>query len=148
MNAVIPHGADRLARAGELCTCGRPAVVVYLTERFGGVGYCGQPGVSSSPLSEATVAGVRATIVQAARVIEQVGWTQGQSQSLTGAVCIGMAIAIAADGDEDAELHATNAMQALLPWSSLVEWNDELERTQDEVLDLLRFAAAAAGSAA
>ena len=33
---------QRLAGPGELCTCGRPAVTVYLTER-GAFGYCGQP---------------------------------------------------------------------------------------------------------
>ncbi len=26
---------------GERCTCGRPAVTVFLTEKFGRVGYCG-----------------------------------------------------------------------------------------------------------
>jgi hypothetical protein len=33
---------QRLAERGELCTCGRPAVIVYLTGR-GPFGYCGQP---------------------------------------------------------------------------------------------------------
>lgn len=32
---------ERPARPGERCTCGRPAVVVYLTEDFGEVPYCG-----------------------------------------------------------------------------------------------------------
>jgi hypothetical protein len=32
---------ERPARPGELCECGRPAVVVYETERFGDVGWCG-----------------------------------------------------------------------------------------------------------
>jgi hypothetical protein len=32
---------ERPAEPGELCTCGRQAVVVYLTERFGPIGYCG-----------------------------------------------------------------------------------------------------------
>ena len=34
---------QRPARPGEKCKCGRPAVVVYMTERFGEVGYCGIP---------------------------------------------------------------------------------------------------------
>lgn len=33
---------ERPAEPGECCTCGRPAVVVYLTERFGAVGWCGR----------------------------------------------------------------------------------------------------------
>jgi hypothetical protein len=34
---------ERLAVAGELCTCGRPAIVVYLGSVFGPTGYCGIP---------------------------------------------------------------------------------------------------------
>jgi hypothetical protein len=41
----VPYDADRRAEPGELCTCGRPAVVVYLSERWGAVGYCGLSGV-------------------------------------------------------------------------------------------------------
>jgi hypothetical protein len=33
--------AERPARAGELCTCGRPAIVVFVTEEWGEVGWCG-----------------------------------------------------------------------------------------------------------
>jgi hypothetical protein len=29
---------------GQLCSCGRPAVVAWQTARFGSVGYCGVPG--------------------------------------------------------------------------------------------------------
>jgi hypothetical protein len=36
---------ERPSRPGELCTCGRPATVVFLTEMFGEVGHCGLPGV-------------------------------------------------------------------------------------------------------
>jgi hypothetical protein len=32
---------ERRAEPGERCTCGRPAVTVYLTERYGEVGSCG-----------------------------------------------------------------------------------------------------------
>lgn len=37
---------ERPARAGEVCTCGLPATVVYLTESFGEVPYCGQPAAA------------------------------------------------------------------------------------------------------
>lgn len=33
--------SERRAEEGERCTCGRPAVTVFLTERFGEVGWCG-----------------------------------------------------------------------------------------------------------
>ncbi len=33
----------RPAIDGERCSCGRPAVTVYVTEQFGDVGYCGIP---------------------------------------------------------------------------------------------------------
>jgi hypothetical protein len=32
---------ERRAAPGELCTCGRPARLVYITERWGEVGWCG-----------------------------------------------------------------------------------------------------------
>ena len=34
---------ERPAEPGELCTCGRQAIVVFLTERFGPVRWCGVP---------------------------------------------------------------------------------------------------------
>lgn len=37
------YPTDRPARPGEKCGCGRPAVIVYVTEKFGDVGYCGIP---------------------------------------------------------------------------------------------------------
>ena len=37
-----PTPVQRPAEPGERCTCGRPAVIVYLTERRD-VGYCGRP---------------------------------------------------------------------------------------------------------
>lgn len=33
--------AERLARPGELCACGQPAVIVFYTARFGEIPYCG-----------------------------------------------------------------------------------------------------------
>jgi hypothetical protein len=33
---------QRPAEPGELCTCGRPAWIVYLTSTFGPIGYCGR----------------------------------------------------------------------------------------------------------
>jgi hypothetical protein len=33
--------SERPAAAGERCTCGRPAIVVYLGSVFGPTGYCG-----------------------------------------------------------------------------------------------------------
>jgi hypothetical protein len=33
---------ERVAEAGERCTCGRQAVTVYLNEQFGPVGWCGR----------------------------------------------------------------------------------------------------------
>ena len=41
---------QRPARPGELCTCGRPAVVVHLTGRWGPTGWCGiSDGGASGP---------------------------------------------------------------------------------------------------
>jgi hypothetical protein len=38
---VISNVRD--ARPGEACECGRPATVVFVTEPFGDVPYCGIP---------------------------------------------------------------------------------------------------------
>lgn len=37
---IVASTDQRPAEAGELCTCGRQARVVYRTERFGEVGSC------------------------------------------------------------------------------------------------------------
>lgn len=37
---IIALGYGRAPEDGELCTCGRPAVVVYSTREFGDVGSC------------------------------------------------------------------------------------------------------------
>lgn len=41
--------AERAPEPGELCSCGRQAVTVYLTEKFGPVGYCGISNASPLP---------------------------------------------------------------------------------------------------
>ncbi|WP_157430638.1 hypothetical protein [Actinomadura macra] len=38
-----PDPSERPARPGETCTCGHPAVLVYITTNFGEVPYCGVP---------------------------------------------------------------------------------------------------------
>jgi hypothetical protein len=40
---LVAGGAtERPAEPGEVCTCGRPAVTVFLVGRYGPVGYCGR----------------------------------------------------------------------------------------------------------
>jgi len=34
---------QRPAEAGEVCTCGRPAVTVFVGGQYGDTGYCGLP---------------------------------------------------------------------------------------------------------
>ena len=36
------HLSERPAEPGELCTCGRQAVIVYLGTAFGETGWCGR----------------------------------------------------------------------------------------------------------
>jgi hypothetical protein len=43
---------ERLAEPGELCTCGRPAIIVYLGGRYGDTGWCGlSDGGAKGPCS-------------------------------------------------------------------------------------------------
>lgn len=37
----MEQASERGARPGEVCSCGRPAIIVYMTEKFGDVGHCG-----------------------------------------------------------------------------------------------------------
>ena len=48
---MIDQTTERPAEPGELCTCGRQAIVVYLGSIFGPTGYCGIPdgGDQSGP---------------------------------------------------------------------------------------------------
>lgn len=41
---------QRVARPGELCTCGRAAVTVFISEEYGEVGYCGIEGSAANPV--------------------------------------------------------------------------------------------------
>jgi hypothetical protein len=41
---------QRSAEPGELCTCGRQAVIVFHSEEFGDVGYCGIDGAAFDPV--------------------------------------------------------------------------------------------------
>jgi hypothetical protein len=43
------HLSERPAEPGELCTCGRQAVVVYLHGRYGDTGWCGQQDGGRQP---------------------------------------------------------------------------------------------------
>jgi hypothetical protein len=40
---VLAVTRERPAEPGETCDCGRPAVVVFVTARWGDVAYCGVP---------------------------------------------------------------------------------------------------------
>jgi len=37
-----PGASWRYGRPGETCSCGRPALVAYITESWGEVPYCGK----------------------------------------------------------------------------------------------------------
>jgi hypothetical protein len=37
----VPFQADRFARPGERCTCGRPALVAYTRTKYAPFGFCG-----------------------------------------------------------------------------------------------------------
>jgi hypothetical protein len=41
---------QRPAEFGDLCTCGRQAVVVYISEEYGEVGHCGVEGSAAQPI--------------------------------------------------------------------------------------------------
>lgn len=42
--------SERRAEPGELCTCGRQAITVISTDRFGDVGHCGIEGAAFRPV--------------------------------------------------------------------------------------------------
>lgn len=90
----------------------------------------------------ATVAGVRATLTGAVRVLAQVGWTQHMPFDQAGRVCARRAIQIAAD-DPDAAVDALHEVgQFLRPLGlDLVQWNDQYGRRPEHATALLRTVA-------
>ncbi|MDX3232973.1 hypothetical protein [Streptomyces sp. ME19-01-6] len=46
----MTDSTERRAAPGELCTCGRPAIVVYSNAEFGEAGYCGIEGSQARPV--------------------------------------------------------------------------------------------------
>lgn len=44
------HPNERRAEPGELCTCGRPAVIIYFTDH-GDLGHCGRSDGGGSPVT-------------------------------------------------------------------------------------------------
>lgn len=47
---MTDHLTERPAEAGELCTCGRQAIVVFRGSVFGDTGWCGQDlGATEGP---------------------------------------------------------------------------------------------------
>lgn len=47
--AAMTNG-ERRAETGELCTCGRQAILIYSNTRFGDVGWCGINGAATRPV--------------------------------------------------------------------------------------------------
>lgn len=45
----IAYDADEWAQPDDRCSCGRPALVIYLTDTFGRVGFCGIPNARPLP---------------------------------------------------------------------------------------------------
>lgn len=88
-----------------------------------------------------TVAGVQATLRQAAVLLRQVGWTQRGLVDERGRIDLRQALRLAADGDPLAERFAVHAVEDVLDFRvDLVVWNDHPDRTLEQVLDLLRRA--------
>jgi hypothetical protein len=58
---------ERPARPGEVCDCGRPAVVVFVTGRFGDVPYCGVPAADPDEISDEDLTAMAAAEREALR---------------------------------------------------------------------------------
>ncbi|WP_433860193.1 hypothetical protein [Streptomyces kronopolitis] len=46
----MTDSTERSAASGELCTCGRQAIVVYSSAEFGDAGHCGIDGAQGRPV--------------------------------------------------------------------------------------------------
>lgn len=83
--------------------------------------------------------------VEAADYIEKYGWCQGTIAKPTGDVCLMGALRAAAGIPDKAQwtalgTAALNLVHATLPCILPADWNDEEQRTKDEVVALLRSA--------
>ncbi|GAB2836262.1 hypothetical protein GCM10027176_45690 [Actinoallomurus bryophytorum] len=48
-NITPPAGGERTARPGETCSCGRLAVIAYVTADHGDVPFCGEHSTDTAP---------------------------------------------------------------------------------------------------
>lgn len=96
-----------------------------------------------------TPAGIRAVLLEAARIIESVGHCQHQAEDLTGAVCARRALTLASDGDLELAWFAAFEVERLLEAcglvSDLTEWQDHPQVGKDAVVRLLRATAVCPG---
>ena len=95
------------------------------------------------------------TLERAAHVIEQRGWIQNEERNANG-ICLVEALRIAADASIvrfDVLVHYTAAAvfltgkAARAPYKTIMHWNDENGRTQEDVTAALRQGAAFARKA-
>jgi hypothetical protein len=59
---------ERPAEPGEVCSCGRPAVVVFITRQYGDVPYCGAEHAAPAnpaPAGDGRIADARAALTAA-----------------------------------------------------------------------------------
>ncbi|OZF40777.1 hypothetical protein CH296_00535 [Rhodococcus sp. 14-2496-1d] len=91
-------------------------------------------------------------LARAADLIEEHGWMQGEYVNDKGCLCAVGAIRIAADGKVEGHFPSNAATQAIdlmaghLDAGSVIEWNDDVDRTQTEVVGALRAAATRAAN--
>lgn len=84
------------------------------------------------------------TLKAAAEYISEHGWTQGEMSARDGSVCAAGAIA-AVSGYDNGRSAARGAFSGYLyhteGWSSIADWNDQPDRTAEDVILTLKRAA-------
>lgn len=86
-------------------------------------------------------------LTKAADLIDEFGWMQGEYYNEKGCLCAVGAIRVAADGyvegafPSEAATRAIDLVAVHLDTSSVIEWNDDFDRTQAEVVAKLRAVA-------
>ncbi|MCU1590065.1 MAG: hypothetical protein JWP11_1321 [Frankiales bacterium] len=99
---------------------------------------------TTAPLAPVpTVAGIRATLLTAARILETQGWTKYQSRDDRGRLCVAEAINAAADGHNQDAFFARYEVERFLgvgnpKLTDLVAWQDRPGIGQADVVRLLR----------
>jgi hypothetical protein len=84
---------------------------------------------------------VQATLKAAAEYISEHGWTQGMMREKDGSVCAAGALLVVSGSESAGREAFTGYLYHTGGWVNVADWNDQPDRTAEEVILTLKRAA-------